>query len=119
MVQLGVGAIEDSLIRREREAVGAGEVGGQQRTVDHDAHEAVVRRAHARQEREVGIAQHNRRIAAAERPLIVTSTLPTEAVHQLERLAERCATMHRVFTDRLYDAWLARVRTHVLGDAIA
>jgi acetolactate synthase-1/2/3 large subunit len=30
-------------------------------------------------------------IAAAERPLIVTSTLPTEAVHQLERLAERCA----------------------------
>jgi len=30
-------------------------------------------------------------IAAAERPLIVTSTLPVEAVHQLERLAERCA----------------------------
>jgi acetolactate synthase-1/2/3 large subunit len=30
-------------------------------------------------------------IAAAERPLIVTSTLPAEAVHQLERLAERCA----------------------------
>jgi acetolactate synthase-1/2/3 large subunit len=30
-------------------------------------------------------------IAAAERPLIVTSTLPTDAVHQLERLAERCA----------------------------
>src|SRR4029078_1966534 len=30
-------------------------------------------------------------IPAAERPLIVTSTLPVEAVHQLERLAERCA----------------------------
>jgi len=30
-------------------------------------------------------------ISAAERPLIVTSTLPAEAVHQLERLAERCA----------------------------
>lgn len=30
-------------------------------------------------------------VAAAERPLIVTSTLPTDAVHQLERLAERCA----------------------------
>src|SRR5512146_2916309 len=30
-------------------------------------------------------------VAAAERPLIVTSTLPVEAVHQLERLAERCA----------------------------
>ena len=30
-------------------------------------------------------------IAAAERPLIVTSTLPVEAVHLLERLAERCA----------------------------
>jgi GMP synthase-like glutamine amidotransferase len=26
-----------------------------------------------------------------------------------ERLAERCSAMHRVFTDRLYDAWLARV----------
>jgi acetolactate synthase-1/2/3 large subunit len=30
-------------------------------------------------------------IAAAERPLIVTSTLPVEAVHLLGRLAERCA----------------------------
>jgi acetolactate synthase-1/2/3 large subunit len=30
-------------------------------------------------------------IATAERPLIVTSTLPAEAVPQLERLAERCA----------------------------
>ena len=30
-------------------------------------------------------------IAAAERPLIITSTLPAEAVPQLERLAERCA----------------------------
>jgi acetolactate synthase-1/2/3 large subunit len=30
-------------------------------------------------------------IAAAERPLIVTSTLPAEAVPHLERLAERCA----------------------------
>jgi GMP synthase-like glutamine amidotransferase len=29
-----------------------------------------------------------------------------------ERLAERCSAMHRIFTDRLYDAWLARVRTH-------
>ena len=36
-----------------------------------------------------------------------------------ERLAERCATMHCLFTDRLYDAWLARVRTHNLGDVIA
>jgi hypothetical protein len=27
--------------------------------------------------------------------------------------------MHQLFTDRLYDAWLTRVRTHVLGDAIA
>jgi GMP synthase-like glutamine amidotransferase len=26
-----------------------------------------------------------------------------------ERLAERCSSMHRIFTDRLYDAWLARV----------
>jgi acetolactate synthase-1/2/3 large subunit len=30
-------------------------------------------------------------IAAAERPLIITATLPTEAVAPLERLAERCA----------------------------
>ena len=29
-----------------------------------------------------------------------------------ERLAERCAAMHRVFTDRLYDAWLARVEAY-------
>jgi GMP synthase-like glutamine amidotransferase len=26
-----------------------------------------------------------------------------------ERLPERCETMHRVFTDRLYDAWIGRV----------
>jgi len=26
-----------------------------------------------------------------------------------DRLPERCAAMHRTFTDRLYDAWLARV----------
>jgi GMP synthase-like glutamine amidotransferase len=31
-----------------------------------------------------------------------------------ERLAERCSSMHRVFTDRLYDAWLARM-LHVAG----
>lgn len=45
------------------------------------------------------------------------------SVHSIEqireRLAERCATMHRLFTDRLYDAWLARVRTHVLGGVVA
>jgi hypothetical protein len=45
------------------------------------------------------------------------SIQPIELIR--ERLAERCATMHLLFTDRLYDAWLARVRTHVLGDAIA
>ena len=45
------------------------------------------------------------------------SVQPVERIR--ERLAERCATMHRLFTDRLYDAWLARVRAHVLGDAIA
>jgi GMP synthase-like glutamine amidotransferase len=45
------------------------------------------------------------------------SVQPIETIR--ERLAERCATMHHLFTDRLYDAWLARVRTHVLGDAIA
>jgi len=28
-----------------------------------------------------------------------------------ERLAARCATMHRVFTDRLYDAWMERIET--------
>lgn len=26
-----------------------------------------------------------------------------------DRLAERCSSMHRIFTDRLYDSWLARV----------
>jgi GMP synthase-like glutamine amidotransferase len=29
-----------------------------------------------------------------------------------ERLTERCATMHRVFSDRLYDVWIARVRAY-------
>ena len=29
-----------------------------------------------------------------------------------ERLAERCAAMHRDFTDRLYDSWIARVQTY-------
>ena len=38
------------------------------------------------------------------------SVQPIERIR--ERLAERCAMMHRVFTDRLYDAWLARVRAH-------
>jgi GMP synthase-like glutamine amidotransferase len=36
-----------------------------------------------------------------------------------ERLAERCATMHRLFTDRLYDAWLARVCAHAPSGVIA
>jgi hypothetical protein len=30
--------------------------------------------------------------------------------HIRERLSERCAAMHHVFTDRLYDAWIARVQ---------
>ncbi len=38
----------------------------------------------------------------------------SESVQPIEHiranLAERCATMHRLFTDRLYDAWLERVR---------
>jgi GMP synthase-like glutamine amidotransferase len=29
-----------------------------------------------------------------------------------ERLGERCAAMHRTFTDRLYDSWIARVQTY-------
>ena len=29
-----------------------------------------------------------------------------------ERLPERCAEMHRTFTDRLYDAWIARVQAY-------
>lgn len=29
-----------------------------------------------------------------------------------ERLPERCAAMHRAFTDRLYDAWLERVESY-------
>jgi len=27
-------------------------------------------------------------------------------------MAERCVAMHRVFTDRLYDAWLERVEEY-------
>jgi GMP synthase-like glutamine amidotransferase len=29
-----------------------------------------------------------------------------------ERLPERCSAMHRIFTDRLYDAWLDRVQRY-------
>jgi GMP synthase-like glutamine amidotransferase len=29
-----------------------------------------------------------------------------------ERLAERCSSMHRMFTDPLYDAWIARVHAY-------
>ena len=36
------------------------------------------------------------------------SVQPIEQIR--ERLAERCAVMHRTFTDRLYDAWLDRIR---------
>jgi len=36
------------------------------------------------------------------------SIQPIERVR--DRLAERCSTMHSLFTDRLYDAWLDRVR---------
>jgi hypothetical protein len=32
--------------------------------------------------------------------------------HIRERLPERCSAMHRIFTDRLYDVWLARVQTY-------
>ncbi len=36
-----------------------------------------------------------------------------------ERLAERCATMHQQFTDRLYDAWLERVRAYPRRERVA
>jgi GMP synthase-like glutamine amidotransferase len=39
-----------------------------------------------------------------------TSVQPVERIR--ERLAERCAAMHRIFTDRLYDVWLDRVRAY-------
>ena len=38
------------------------------------------------------------------------SVQPIEQIR--DRLAERCAAMHRSFTDRLYDAWLARVHAY-------
>jgi GMP synthase-like glutamine amidotransferase len=44
----------------------------------------------------------------------------TQTVGQIrERLAERCATMHREFTDRLYDVWIARVLARSRGAASA
>jgi GMP synthase-like glutamine amidotransferase len=39
-----------------------------------------------------------------------TSVQPLERIR--EHLPKRCAAMHRIFTDRLYDAWLARVRAY-------
>jgi len=38
------------------------------------------------------------------------SVQPIEQIR--ERLGERCAAMHRGFTDHLYDAWTERVRTY-------
>jgi hypothetical protein len=29
-----------------------------------------------------------------------------------QRLPERCATMHRAFTDHLYDAWMERIEAN-------
>lgn len=41
---------------------------------------------------------------------IVPTALSIQPIERIrERLTERCSAMHRVFTDRLYDAWLARV----------
>jgi GMP synthase-like glutamine amidotransferase len=45
------------------------------------------------------------------------SVQPIERIR--ERLAARCAMMHRLFTDRLYDAWLARVRTYAQARVVA
>jgi hypothetical protein len=42
--------------------------------------------------------------------------VPCASVQPIElirvRLAERCSAMHRIFTDRLYDAWLSRMRAY-------
>jgi GMP synthase-like glutamine amidotransferase len=42
--------------------------------------------------------------------------VPCASVQSIERirqrLPERCQAMHRIFTDRLYDAWLDRVRAY-------
>ena len=37
-----------------------------------------------------------------------------QSIEQIrERLPERCDAMHRVFTDRLYDVWIARVQAYM------
>jgi GMP synthase-like glutamine amidotransferase len=40
----------------------------------------------------------------------VPSVQPVEAIR--ENLADRCAAMHRHFTDRLYESWMARVAAY-------
>lgn len=45
---------------------------------------------------------------------IVPSVQPIEAIR--DGLAERCAAMHRRFTDRLYDSWMARVTACVAAE---
>ena len=50
--------------------------------------------------------------------------VPCASVQPVEhirlRLPERCLAMHRIFTDRLYDAWLDRVQRYVqVGHEIA
>jgi hypothetical protein len=44
---------------------------------------------------------------------IEANSTSVQSVDQIrERLPERCAAMHRLFTDRLYDVWIARVRAY-------
>lgn len=45
------------------------------------------------------------------------SVQPIEQIR--EGLVQRCSTMHSQFTDRLYEAWLARVMTRTLGMTVA
>ena len=44
---------------------------------------------------------------------IQANSTSVQSIEQIqERLSERCDAMHRVFTDRLYDVWIARVQAY-------
>ncbi len=44
---------------------------------------------------------------------IQANSTSVQSIQQIqERLSERCDAMHRVFTDRLYDVWIARVQAY-------
>ncbi len=49
---------------------------------------------------------------------VVPASASVQSIEQIrDHLPERCEAMHRLFTDRLYDAWIARVQSYARAAA--